>query len=181
MLGSDAAIMLRGNKAWLFKEADSPLLGWEVYARKEQFFDETGIALVANATKSTKTDQSKGQNEAAYTDPPLYFAMESFLANTELIADSVENFVSTFGANDTKALKEYLAGIQKNKLPAATHRDGYEAAVLAIKANEAMRRRHGEIRRWFGLILAANRVTGSDERNSASARRLHMTRLKAHL
>lgn len=138
LYGSDAAVMLRGTKAWLFKEADSPLLGWEVYARKEQFFNETGIALVANATKSTTTDQSKGQDEAAFTDPPLYFAMESFLANTELIANAVEDFISTFDPNDTKALNEYLAGIQKSKLPAATYEDGYEAAVLVIKANEAV-------------------------------------------
>jgi predicted dehydrogenase len=153
LYGSDAAIMLRGNKAWLFKEADSPLLGWEVYARKEQFFNETGIALVANATKSTKTDQSKSQNEAAYTDPPLYFAMESFLANAELIANAVEDFVSTFDAKDTKALKEYLAGIQKNKLPAATYVDGYEAAVLAIKANEAVMKK-GTVKfekEWFEI------------------------------
>lgn len=141
LYGSDAAIMLRGNKAWLFKEADSPLLGWEVYARKEQFFNETGIALVANATKSTKTAQGKSQNESAYSDPPLYFAMESFLANTELIANAVEDFISTFDANDTKALVEYLASIQKNKLPAATYMDGYETAVIAIKANEAVARK----------------------------------------
>jgi predicted dehydrogenase len=138
LYGTDAAIMLRGNKAWLFKEADAPLLGWEVYARKEQFFNETGIALVANATKSTRTEQSKGQEEAAYTDPPLYYAMEAFLANTELISSAVEDFVSTFDPNDTKALREYLAGIQKNKLPAATYTDGFNATVLAIKANEAV-------------------------------------------
>jgi predicted dehydrogenase len=138
LYGTDAAIMLRGNKAWLFKEADSPLLGWEVYARKEQFFNETGIALVANATKSTTTQQSKGQEENVYTDPPLYYAMESFLANTELVASAVEDFVSTFDPNDTKALREYLAGIQKNKLPAATYMDGFTATVMGIKANEAV-------------------------------------------
>lgn len=138
LYGSDAAIMMRGNKAWLFKEADSPLLGWEVYARKEQFFNETGIALVANATKSTTTQQSKGQEENIYADPPLYYAMEAFLANTELIASAVEDFVSTFDPNDTKALREYLDGIQKNKLPAATYEDGFNATVLAIKANEAV-------------------------------------------
>jgi hypothetical protein len=138
LYGTDAAIMLRGNKAWLFKEADSPLLGWEVYARKEQFFNETGIALVANATKSTTTQQSKGQEENVYTDPPLYYAMESFLANTELVASAVEDFVSTFDPNDTKALRQYLAGIQKNKLPAATYMDGFTATVMGIKANEAV-------------------------------------------
>jgi predicted dehydrogenase len=138
LYGTDAAIMLRGNKAWLFKEADSPLLGWEVYARKEQFFNETGIALVANATKSTKTEQSKGQDEAVNTEPPLQFAMESFLWNVELVANAVEDFVSTFDPNDTKALREYLDGIQKNKLPAATEVDGFQSTMIAIKANEAV-------------------------------------------
>jgi predicted dehydrogenase len=141
LYGSDAAVMLRGNKAWLFKEADSPLLGWEVYATKQQFFNETGIALVANATKSTTTDQSKGQEENLYTDPPLYFAMEAFLANCELITGAIEDFVSTFDANDTKALGEYLAGIQKNKLPAATYMDGLESTIIALKANEAVVKR----------------------------------------
>src|SRR5688572_863005 len=39
--GSDAAVMLRENKAWMFKEVDSPLLGWELYARKDSFYKET--------------------------------------------------------------------------------------------------------------------------------------------
>ena len=33
--GSDAAVMMRESKAWMFKEVDSPLLGWEVYAEQE--------------------------------------------------------------------------------------------------------------------------------------------------
>ena len=41
--GSDSAIMLRENKAWMFKEVDAPLLGWEVYARKDTFYKETGV------------------------------------------------------------------------------------------------------------------------------------------
>ena len=34
LYGSDAALMMRESKAWMFKEVDSPLLGWEVYADK---------------------------------------------------------------------------------------------------------------------------------------------------
>ena len=34
LFGSDAAVMMRDGKAWMFKEVDSPLLGWEVYAAK---------------------------------------------------------------------------------------------------------------------------------------------------
>jgi predicted dehydrogenase len=43
--GVNAAIMQRASKSWLFKEVDSPLLGWEVYAKKDVFYKETGIAL----------------------------------------------------------------------------------------------------------------------------------------
>jgi predicted dehydrogenase len=135
LYGSDAAIMLRGNKAWLFKEADAPLLGWEVYARKEQFFKETGIALVADASKSGR--QGKGDKDDG-GDPPLYFAMKSFLRNADLIGTAVDDFVSTFNPSDTKALQEYLAGQQKYKFPAATYVDGYESTVVSIKANEAV-------------------------------------------
>jgi hypothetical protein len=135
LYGTDAAVMMRGNKAWLFKEADAALLGWEVYARKDIFFKETGIALVADASKSGKG--AKGGADGA-GDPPLYHALESFIANTELIANAVEDFSATFDLKDTKALREYLASIQKSKKPAATWQDGYESTVAAIKANEAV-------------------------------------------
>jgi predicted dehydrogenase len=137
LYGTDAAVMMRGNKAWMFKEADAALLGWEVYARKDQFFKETGIALVADASKSGK--QGKGDEEGA-GDPPHYYAIEAFLENTKIISEAVEDFVATFDPNDTKALREYLASphIQKSKLPAANWQDGYESTLSAIKANEAV-------------------------------------------
>src|SRR5262249_107899 len=31
LYGSDASLLLRDGKAWMFKEADSPLFGWEIY------------------------------------------------------------------------------------------------------------------------------------------------------
>jgi len=34
--------MMRENRAWMFKEVDSPLLSWEVYAKKEKFFKRGG-------------------------------------------------------------------------------------------------------------------------------------------
>jgi len=149
LYGSDASIVLRGAKAWLFKEADAPLLGWEVYARKEVFFGETGIALVADASKSGK--QGKGDQQEA--DPPIYHAMKSFLENTEVIANGVEDFISTYNPNDTKAFTEYLAGLQKSKLPAATWKDGYESTVVCIKANEAVMKK-GVVKfenEWFEI------------------------------
>lgn len=132
--GTDAAVMLRGSKAWLFKEVDAALLGWEVYARKDVFYKETGIALVANASKST------GQNENAedppYTNTPLAFALEAFLANVNEVTGAVEDFTATFDTTDKKALAKHLAGIHRQ--PSATWKEGLEAAVVAIKTNEAV-------------------------------------------
>ncbi len=133
-LGSDAAVMMRGNKAWLFKEVDSPLLGWEVYARKEVFHKETGIALVANASKSTGQDDNA--EVPAFTNTPLAFALESFLTNVNEVVGAVEDFTATFGAADKKALGEHIAGLKMQN--AATWKEGLEATVIAIKANEAI-------------------------------------------
>ncbi|MBI5772143.1 MAG: Gfo/Idh/MocA family oxidoreductase [Verrucomicrobia bacterium] len=136
LFGSDAAVMLRGNKAWMFKEVDSPLLGWEVYARKDDFFKETGIALVANATKLA----AQGANpveDAPFTNTPLSYALESFIANSNSTGAGVEDFLSNFGDNEA-GVREYLAGIAKNRAPAAGWQEGYEATVTALKANEAV-------------------------------------------
>ena len=107
--GSDSTIMLRDSKGWMFKEVDAPLLGWEVYARKDTFYREKGIALVANATKL----EAQGLDPAA-DDPnvetPLYYALEAFADNL------------VFGPYE----------------PAASYQVGYEATVVAIKANEAI-------------------------------------------
>src|SRR5262249_41349687 len=83
--GSDAAIMLRGSKAWMFKEVDSPLLGWEVYARKETFFKETGIALVANASKSVQV--ADPSQEQPYEHTTLLAALNRFLRNSMAVVD----------------------------------------------------------------------------------------------
>src|SRR6185295_6225415 len=89
--GSDAAVMLRENKAWMFKEVDAPLLGWEVYARKDTFYKETGIALVANATKLAAQGE-KPVEEAPFTGTPLSYALESFLTNCNEISNAVDDF-----------------------------------------------------------------------------------------
>lgn len=108
--GSDATIILRDNKAWMFKEVDAPMLGWEVYARKDKFYKETGIALLANATKLDALNQ-----EPTYEDPnaetPLYWALKAFMDNY------------TYGPFD----------------PVANHQTAYEATVVAIKGAEAVR------------------------------------------
>ncbi|MDB6033308.1 MAG: hypothetical protein JWM16_3646 [Verrucomicrobiales bacterium] len=134
--GTDSAIMLRQNKAWMFKEVDSPLLGWEVYARKDEFYKETGIALVANATKLV-AQGSNPVEDAPYTNTSLSYALESFIANTGTLAAGVEDFVGNFGDSE-QGVRKYLVDLMKTRRPAAGYHEGYEATVITLKANEAI-------------------------------------------
>ena len=121
----------------MFKEVDSPLLGWEVYARKDNFYKETGIALAAGSSKQTALVEKA--DDPASVLPPLYSALHAFVGNCAEIGAAVEDFKSSFGeaaAADKKALGENLATIELRK--AATWKEGYAATVLAIKANEAI-------------------------------------------
>ncbi|MGC8742687.1 MAG: Gfo/Idh/MocA family oxidoreductase [Verrucomicrobiia bacterium] len=136
LYGSDAAIMVRGPKAWMFKEADAPLLGWEVYAKKEEFYKESGIVLRADATKIIAHTEGASKDSSGPT--PLYQALDAFVYNCDMIASAVEDFSSSFNVKDTEALRKYLNEELKNKALAATAEDGLIATVYAIKANEAV-------------------------------------------
>jgi predicted dehydrogenase len=107
--GSDGTVMLRDSKAWMFREVDAPLLGWEVYARKDRFYREVGVAMVADATKleAQGLDPTKDDPNV---ETPLYYALEEFV-------DNVRN--GPFP-------------------PAAGYKQGYDATVVAIRANEAI-------------------------------------------
>jgi predicted dehydrogenase len=132
--GTDSTIMMRDQKSWLFKEVDAPLLGWEVYARKDAFYTETGIALVANATKQSAIGQSATSN--AFEFQPLYYALRAFTVNIGQVSGDVKAYVENYG-DDLSGLPDVLA--RNNKLyPAAGWRDGLDATIVAIKANEAV-------------------------------------------
>jgi predicted dehydrogenase len=107
--GSDAAVLLQSDRAWMIKEADAPNLGWEVYATKESLVDQTGIALVANATKLLDEGLDPSENKNAYTKGALYYAAEGFLASVRASAKSVVGW-----------------------------KEGYNATIVALKANEAI-------------------------------------------
>jgi hypothetical protein len=92
----------------MFKEVDAPLLGWEVYARKDDMLSDSGIALVANATKILA--QGKKPAEAASeTDSPVKYALEKFIEH-----------------------------VNEGTKPTGGWQEGFEATVTAIKANEAV-------------------------------------------
>ncbi len=136
--GTLATVMLRDRRGWMFKEVDSPLLGWEVYARKETFFKEVGIVLAANATKLAAQGDKPVIDTQIATQGSLYYALESFITNADLTKTAVDEFTSTYGEGEESALVDYLKDIVKNYLPAAGWKEGYEATVTSIKAHESV-------------------------------------------
>jgi predicted dehydrogenase len=107
--GSDGTVMMRDSKGWMFKEVDAPLLGWEVYARKDRFYREVGVALVADATKLAAQGIDPTVDDPN-VETPLYYALEEFVDN---------NLNGPFP-------------------PSAGSKQGYDATVVALKANEAI-------------------------------------------
>ncbi len=106
-MGSMGAIRLIGNLGWLFKEADAPTQGWEVYAVRQHFHKEEGITLIADATKLAK--QGKLKEGVGLPHKPVYYGLADFLAS--------------------------VAGGKPSACPAGV---GLRAAVVGIKAHEAV-------------------------------------------
>jgi predicted dehydrogenase len=75
--GVMGSIRLAWNAGWMFKEADAATQGWEVYANREQFHDEQGITLIADATKLAA--QNKLKEGVGLPNPPLYYALADFV------------------------------------------------------------------------------------------------------
>lgn len=75
--GTNATIKLAWSHAWMFKEADAPTQGWEVYANKQQFFNEEGITLIAGATKLA--EQGKLKDGVGLPNTSLHYAMADFI------------------------------------------------------------------------------------------------------
>lgn len=76
-VGTMGSIKMAGTFGWMFKEADAPTQGWEVYASREKFHNEEGITLIADATKLAK--QGKLREGIGLPHPPLYYAVQNFL------------------------------------------------------------------------------------------------------
>jgi predicted dehydrogenase len=111
-LGSDAAVMVRDHRAWMFKEADANALGWEVYAYREKLGDDTGIALVADATKILAAGKKPGENREV--DPKRTAPVTA-----------AEAFLDAIRAKKGESACDALTGFQ--------------ATVVAITANQAIR------------------------------------------
>ena len=108
--GSNSSLLVKENRGWLIKEADSPLLGWEVYARKESVHDETGIAMVADATKLLQAGKEPGK------DAPLEPGKPALVV----------------------AFEAFIASIHTGAPPVCGPADAYAATVAALEANAAV-------------------------------------------
>jgi predicted dehydrogenase len=75
--GSNASMKLAWTHGWMFKEADAPTQGWEVYANKQQFHNDEGITLIADATKLAS--QGKLKDGVGLPYPSLYYALADFV------------------------------------------------------------------------------------------------------
>ncbi|MEK6598266.1 MAG: Gfo/Idh/MocA family oxidoreductase [Gemmatimonadota bacterium] len=75
--GINGALKLAWSHGWLFKEVDAPSQGWEVYATRQQFFQDEGIILVADATKLSA--QGKLKEGIGLPHPSLYYALADFV------------------------------------------------------------------------------------------------------
>jgi predicted dehydrogenase len=108
--GSNASLMMREKRGWMIKEADSALLGWEVYARKESVNNEMGICMVADATKLLDVGKEPGKD-----------------GSTELAEEPLQ-----------QAIESFCRSIRTGSKVSCGPLEGFQAAVTAIKANEAV-------------------------------------------
>ena len=139
MHGTNSAVMLRGAQAWMYKEADAPLIGWEVYARKMPHYGTPGVVLAAGATTLSKG--KKLYVESTFTQSPLFYSLEAFAYNSHQVRSAVKDFTDTFGEADADTLRDFLKEQldgTTSLLPAASATEGYTATVIGLKANEAV-------------------------------------------
>ena len=106
-VGTMGTVKLGWTAGWMFKEADAPTQGWEVYANRERFHDDEGITLIADATKLAA--QGKLKEGVGLPNPPLYYALETFLGS-----------------------------VAEGKPVVCTAEEGLRAAAVAIQARRAL-------------------------------------------
>jgi|YelNatPaOPRAMG01_1025707.scaffolds.fasta_scaffold06815_3 predicted dehydrogenase len=116
VFGNQASVVIRDQNAWMFKESDAPLIGWEVYAKRETMGigdtkTGTGIMLVADATKQLLLGKQPASVGNDVSKTALYQSVGAFL-----------NTIRDPKANPLKC----------------TAQDGYTANVVALKTNESI-------------------------------------------
>ncbi|MFT5689888.1 MAG: putative dehydrogenase [Planctomycetota bacterium] len=77
MRGTMGTFRLAWTAGWMFKESDAATLDWEVYASRQQFHDEAGITLIADATQLAA--QGRLKEGIGLPETPLYYALGDFV------------------------------------------------------------------------------------------------------
>ena len=132
--GTEAAVMMRDSKAWMFKEVDATLGGWEVYAKRDVFFKQTGIVLMVGSSKQDSFDAKP--DEIPYATATLTSALDTFMRNAIELNAQEEIYISNYGKDDVEGLMEHLAKVDRKAAPG--YLEGFQSAVTAIKVNEAV-------------------------------------------
>ena len=122
--GTNAAIKLAWSHGWMFKESDAPTQGWEVYANRQQFHNDEGITLIADATQLAA--QGKLQEGVGLPHPPLYYALEAFLASA-LEGAKVE-------CTAEEGLRATLVGIAAHRAATTGEEVAIDPASLELEA-----------------------------------------------
>lgn len=120
--GENATVKLAWSHGWMFKEADAPTQGWEVYANKQQFHSDEGITLIADATKLAS--QGKLKDGVGLPNPSLYYALEDF------IRAIVEK--KPVGCDAVEGAKSTIAGILANTSVVTGEPVTVDAATLGV-------------------------------------------------
>src|SRR5207248_6218357 len=133
--GTDATILLRDQRAWMFKEPDANTKGWEGFARQDVYsigIPENGsgeklgrgIALVADATKQIALGKKPGEIGTDVSKTSLYQAIDAFVGS-----------------------------VSKNKRPDVGPLEGYQATGVARKCHDAAmgKNRIEFLPEWFTL------------------------------
>ncbi len=104
--GTNGTFSLSWTHGWMFKEVDATTLGWEVYALRQQFHQDEGIILIADATKLAAQGQLKAGIGLPYS--PLYYALADFLRSVGFPNVPV-------ACNAKEGLKATIVGITMNQ------------------------------------------------------------------
>lgn len=94
---TNGSIRLTGTHGWMFKEADAATQGWEVYAARQQFHNDEGIVLLADATRLAA--QGKLEEGAGLEHPPLYYSLaafaDSFINTAAVVCTAADGVLAT--------------------------------------------------------------------------------------
>ncbi len=103
--GTHGAINLAWSHGWMFKEADAPTQGWEVYANRQQFHNDEGITLIADATQLAS--QGKLKEGIGLPHDSLHYSVEAFLKS---VTEGAE-----VACNADEGVRATIVGIKANE------------------------------------------------------------------